>query len=133
MTMIRGTATVLVMVLSLALGHAPCCVIPSQCCERIADGGHDAAAHRGKKTESCCAKCRRESRRPDSQPAKASACACPKIAGVLVLAHDAEFEPAALPELLPATDSLRLSGYSVAVAAGLFTPPRAALSLPLLL
>jgi len=126
MTLMRVTASALVMVLSFALGHAPCCVIPSQCCEH-------AAAQADAETAPCCPKCRRKTHHPAPGPGPSSVCACPKIAGVLVLAPTLDVAPAALPELGCEIESARSFASVVVAPTEPRAPPGAGLALPLLL
>ncbi|MHC4938713.1 MAG: hypothetical protein ACYTHK_07070 [Planctomycetota bacterium] len=120
--MIRGAAIVLVMLTSLALGHAPCCIVAKQCCDEKVE----APAEKG-----CCEKCKKEHAPVREQ---ACDCDCDVIVAILVLKPSFEVELAALPfdawTAEPATIESRF-----AASGSVRAPPRpdAALSLPLLL
>jgi hypothetical protein len=143
MDMIRATATVLVMALSLALGHMPCRMVPGHECEAACCGGEASGPDRNAPATPCCPHCSRERGASDRSsaesgasartPVRAHACDCPKIAGVLMLAAGIDFAPATLPERGMHPETARCPTSVVEIAPVPRAPPRSGRSLPLLL
>jgi hypothetical protein len=123
--MIRGAATVLLLLTSLVLGHAPCCVVGKQCCDEKVEVRVEEP------TCSCCKK----DKEPEPEQKKACDCDCDEIIAILTLSAAFEVYPAALPFAAWNADSMALPA-SVAPRTELArAPPRppAARTLPLLL
>lgn len=125
--MIRGAATLLLLLTSLVLGHAPCCVVGKQCCDE------NVEVRVEEPTCSCCQK--DESPAPEPEQKKACDCDCDEIVAILTLSTAFEVHQAALPFTAWNADSAALPA-SVAPRTELGrAPPRqhAARTLPLLL
>ncbi|MHC4451390.1 MAG: hypothetical protein ACYS0E_14835 [Planctomycetota bacterium] len=123
--MIRGTATVLLLLTSLVLGHAPCCVVGKQCCDENVEVRVEES------TCSCC----KEDREPEPEPQKACDCDCDEIIAILTLGTAFEVDQAALPFAAWNADSAALPASAAPRTELGRAPPRphAARTLPLLL
>jgi len=138
MDMIRATATVLVMALSLALGQMPCRIVPGHGCKERCCEGEASSAVADAPARPCCAHCSKDRSSPESgaparEPVRAQACTCPWIAGTLVLAAETDVAPLALPERGMQSETARCPTSVVEVAPVPRAPPRPQHSLPLLL
>jgi len=128
--MIRSAATVLLLLTSLVLGHAPCCVVGKQCCDE------NVEVRVEEPTCSCCKKDKEpEPVAPERGQKKACDCDCDEIIAILTLSTAFEVHQAALPFSAWDADSATLLA-SVAPRTELArAPPRphASRTLPLLL
>ena len=131
--MIRGAATVLLLLTSLVLGYAPCCVVGKQCCDR------NVEVRVEEPTCSCCKKERVPEPEPEPEPKpeqkKACDCDCDEIIAILTLSTAFEVHQAALPFAVWNADSAALPAPAAPRTELARAPPRppAARTLPLLL
>ena len=129
--MIRGAATVLLLLTSLVLGHAPCCVVGKQCCDERMGCDENVEVRVEESTCSCCKK----DKEPEPEQKKACDCDCDEIIAILTLGTAFEVHQAALPFAVWNVNSAALPASAAPRTELARAPPRphAALTLPLLL